>query len=473
MSGRYWWLMLALTPIFFLLAVQPSVDAALADQLKQLQQLITVGKTWLPAKPSHVIGGQPVGNTLWQRGADGLTLQKADSRVYLPLNFDGLRLPTQALKLIELDLSAAQSAQLKLYHRAQLSGPAAGSKTIDIAPGRQTLELDATSLNWSIDGQSVAWGQQHQTLATLRIHPYGQPAVITLHRISLHPLSQNPPPDQAAARISGSASPPDLSELSKRFWWSTAKVRNQLDSFHQKPALWGQAQINQPRLPHPGWIAALGLGLLVALVRPALRPAAALALLMLSVWWCFSQPRWEPGYLAVAAASLALCIVLSRLKPSAPSRQHLPPTSKARSLVDLAILMIPLAMLMALFIASLLSADGGQWSVSPLRWLTYLLWAMVQQWVVCTVLFPLARRAGLAAAPAIATVALIFGLTHLPNMELMLLTWLLALACLWHFNRHQKLFPAVALHVMAGSLLLAAAPLPLIYSASAGPGFWG
>lgn len=136
-------------------------------------------------------------------------------------------------------------------------------------------------------------------------------------------------------------------------------------------------------------------------------------------------------------------------------------------------MMIPLAMLMALFIASLLSADGGQWSVSPLRWLTYLLWAMVQQWVVCTVLFPLARRAGLAAAPAIATVALIFGLTHLPNMELMLLTWLLALACLWHFNRHQKLFPAVALHVMAGSLLLAAAPLPLIYSASAGPGFWG
>ncbi len=432
------------------------------------------GKQWDLADPASIIGGQPVGKVRWQQNNQGLTLDAPAAEVYVPLNFDGLLLPADALSQLTLNYHAQQRAQIRLYHRAQLEGPAARSTTLTLPPDKQQLVVDLKAIDWSIDAEPVPWGQQDGAIATLRIHPIGAAGSIALSQVSVGPAGKS-------EAQSGQSSPQGSTPLEPihdySFWWSSAQVRQNLEDFRHSPLSWqGMKSVPAPARSN-GWaIFAVLVGLFVWM---RWRNRSALVLLVAAIWICFSQPSWQVTYLACAIAALFFCIYIQttsarRILDAEPSNaQIVAPSDKAKKSV-LTDFLLASALLAVLYLAMLLLDGQSQsWGVAPRRWLIYLVWAGLQQWVVCGVIYPLVRRYSADPMPGIVISAFIFGWAHQPNLELMLLTWLLGLACLWHYSRHQTLWAPMALHMMAGSALLIVTPLPLLYSVSAGPGFWG
>ncbi|MFK7954486.1 MAG: lysostaphin resistance A-like protein [Lysobacterales bacterium] len=474
MSIRSAGLLLALTPILFLLAAQPAITSALRAQLAQSEQLVTQGKYWRLGEPASMIGRQPVGQAQWAQSVSGLTVYTLDSDVYVPLNFDGLLLPARALSQLTLSYKTQKTARVRFYHRATLGGPAARSDTLELKPDRQQMLVDMDGLGWSIEAKPVAWGQDDGTIATLRLHPIGADTQVELNQVSLTPAgvgSQDKGPSPPLDRAGWTP----ISD--QTFWWSTAQVRRTLERIRHNPLSWQRFPSPATSAPTHHWVAmTILLGLLIV---SGLRRRSTLVLLVISVWWCFSQPIWDMAYLTYAAMTLLLCIFVSstgtqntaELTDDGVKMVGRPVAAKSHALIEFFLL---LALLCALFTAMLLLDGQSQsWWFAPRRWLIYLVWAALQQWVVCKVIYPLARRDGASRTLSVIVSAFIFGWAHLPNLELMILTWLLGLACLWHYSRHQTLWAPVVLHMVAGSALLAVNPLPFLYSVSAGPGYWG
>lgn len=475
MSKAVAWLLLLATPVWFVLAVQPARQEALAAETSLTQTLLKQGYRWHLNEPANLIGQRPVGVEAWTFDESGLRLQQASSTTYVPLNFRGRTLPAENLSRLRVVLAVSQPVKLRLFHRATLDGPAARSEPITIEPNQLFVDLDLRDLQWTVEDRRSSWGQGKSRVATLRVHPTDRPADLTLFEVHLAPtpttgtaVSTNLQTiENPAAANDGSPGTPGQSWAD----WSPSKLRRALDQIRVDPRQWQRSE--PPARWLPGWPTYLTVAviLLGAMTQSRWRAAAALLLLAVSLWWGFSQAQWQLAGVAACLIALLLCVSI-RYAPAARDAlsQRLPMPRPSGSLIDLR----RLAVLMALLLAWLVLTDdpAASWRLEPGRWATYLGWAAVQQWVLCTVLYPLSLLAGVGSAAAIAVAALIFGLSHLPNLELMLMTWVLALGCLWHYSRHQQLLTPMALHGAAGIVLLAVAPTPMLYSASAGPGFW-
>ncbi len=475
MSKAPAWLLLLLTPLGFVLAVQPARQEAMRAELAQTEALLNDGYRWQLNEAESLVGGQPVGVDSWTFGPAGLTLTQASSTTYVPLNFGGRTLPAEKLSRLYLMVVVSQPVKLRLWHRASLEGPAARSEAVNLRPDQPSVVLNLKELHWTVDGRESSWGQGTGSVATLRIHPAHQPVDVTLLRVHLGPeVSSDGQINLTAALGDGSRSSTDAAPNvleQGRAAWSPSALRRALNGYRADPSRWTFAE--PPSRALPGWTAYLLVvgTLLCSMVWRRCSAAAALMILVVSLWWVFSQAAWQAAGAAACVMALALC---SLVRHSPAAREALDRLMPAPRSVGYRIDLLRLTALLVFLLACLLltDSDRSSWGLEPARWLTYLAWAAVQQWMLCTVLYPLGRLAGAGAATAIAIAALIFGFSHLPNLELMLMTWLLALGCVWHYSRHRRLLAPIALHGIAGTVLLVIAPTPLLYSASAGPGFW-
>ncbi|MEM7708224.1 MAG: CPBP family glutamic-type intramembrane protease [Pseudomonadota bacterium] len=475
MSKAVAWLLLLATPFWFVLAVQPARQEALAAETSLTQTLLQQGYRWHLNEPANLIGQRPVGVEAWTFGESGLRLQQASSTTYVPLNFRGRTLPAENLSRLRVVMAVSQTVNLRLFHRATLDGPAARSEAVTVEPNQLLVDLDLRDLHWTIDGRQSAWGQGTASVATLRVHPTDRPADLTLIEVHLAPTPTTGTAVSTNLQMieNPAAANPGSLTAHGQSWadWSPSALRRALDQIRVDPRQWQRSE--PPARWLPGWPTYLTVAviLLGAMMQSRWRAAAALLLLAVSLWWGFSQAQWQLAGVAACLIALVLCVSI-RYQPAARDvlSRRLPTPRPTGSLADLR----RLAVLMALLLAWLVLTDDrtDSWRLDPGRWATYLCWAAVQQWVLCTVLYPLSLLAGAGSAAAIAVAALIFGLSHLPNLELMLMTWVLALGCLLHYSRHQQLLTPMALHGAAGIVLLAMAPTPMLYSASAGPGFW-
>ncbi|MEM9184430.1 MAG: hypothetical protein AAGB27_14855, partial [Pseudomonadota bacterium] len=118
MSKAVAWLLLLATPVWFVLAVQPARQEALAAETSLTQTLLKQGYRWHLNEPANLIGQRPVGVEAWTFDESGLRLQQASSTTYVPLNFRGRTLPAENLSRLRVVLAVSQPVKLRLFHRA-------------------------------------------------------------------------------------------------------------------------------------------------------------------------------------------------------------------------------------------------------------------------------------------------------------------------------------------------------------------
>lgn len=119
--------------------------------------------------------------------------------------------------------------------------------------------------------------------------------------------------------------------------------------------------------------------------------------------------------------------------------------------------LVPLA---ALVCAGMLTVAYFSGSLHDLRgarapfWhaLLYLVWAFVQEYITMSFIFVrLEDRLG--ARMAILTTATLFCLAHVPNLILMVVTFILALLFCWFFYRFRNIYPVAIAHGLLGLTL--------------------
>jgi hypothetical protein len=93
----------------------------------------------------------------------------------------------------------------------------------------------------------------------------------------------------------------------------------------------------------------------------------------------------------------------------------------------------------------------------------YLLWSVVQQWILQTRVYG-ALRVRFAPAQAAWIAASIFALFHLPNFGLMILSLLAARVWCWHFERHGRWLPIALSHSCLGFATMSWLPPSLLLS---------
>ena len=102
----------------------------------------------------------------------------------------------------------------------------------------------------------------------------------------------------------------------------------------------------------------------------------------------------------------------------------------------------------------LVAVSGGHLKPpAPGYVLTYLLWAILQQWLMLAVVLRRLEGGRLSPAVAVLIAALVFALMHTPNGVLMQLCLLAELWWAWCFRRSRALLPVAVAHVACALLV--------------------
>lgn len=120
-----------------------------------------------------------------------------------------------------------------------------------------------------------------------------------------------------------------------------------------------------------------------------------------------------------------------------------------------------LALLLLLLAIPAGARPGLHWAGLPL----YVLWAALQQWLICCVFAERLRASGLAPHWIALAAALVFALLHTPNAALMLATFTGGLLWSAIWLRERGLWPIALSHALAAGLLVQGLPPVLLRSA--------
>jgi hypothetical protein len=210
-------------------------------------------------------------------------------------------------------------------------------------------------------------------------------------------------------------------------------------------------------------------------VRPARAPVARAAFELAGVfgpWLLLAWAGWpmrdsEPAAIVALAASL---LGAALLRDPRPDWSWLGTRSAWRA--SGLFLMAAAAVVGAAACANALDGDGFHWMPfgSDHAW-RYPFWALLQQWLLLRAITPRMRLFVASDASACLAAGALFGLLHLPNLSLMLLTFGAGTAWAWLGLRHRALLPLVASHAILGLSLFAVVPPWLVRSAEIGGRF--
>ena len=405
-------------------------------------------------------------------GDDGLTLSLAPGAANLPLGFDGRCLRATHFPWLVVSYLSDQPLRLALVHAVAAGGEQRLSE-VPLPAGNDRLRVDLRTLDWRAGGASGpgrTLGDVDGDLCEFRLVPVA--AVSTRLRLSDLRFETDSDASQLPANT-----PIQLG------WQRPATLLADRDAqIEHADQSWPIAPAWPPLLGSwAGWLAAISsaVALLLALLRgrrqqSGQRWTRAVVLLALLGWVLLLvelQPLASPP--ALASLTLGLAALLWLRPPSrGPSTHWLGTWAAWRSILPITTIVL----LSAWLIGHWQGRAAPHWPAAD-DWLRYLLWAMLQQWLLQRVLQPVlspvanrtTRLSWLAALPAAAA----FAALHLPNFELAVLCLLAGLWWTRHFQRHHSWLPLITVHVLLGSLLPELLPPDWLYSAEVGARYPG
>ena len=425
---------------------------------------------WRLRQPHDLVAGRAFGAADVQRADHGLRIR---SRAGTPFE---LGLPISVMldpghwPLLTLRGSADAPFRLGLAWRPRLEQPACLAwRESPVAAGALHISIDLRRLRWRVADGSACAAPQRIAMLRLRLElPAG--ASLRLDDVALRRETPLPLPTRPSLQLSADPAvatrqlaDPALPAAPWLALPAAASAETQL-------ALRQRIQWQRPGaliLPHGdapaatsepgghGWLAWIGaLGYLLVLAGLAIGSPPQPQRRWLELVGCLAGPLWLviglhlglrlslPGLLGFTGALLFAAQAEWRQRPASwrwlgDWRAWLPPFA-----------LLPLVLL-------LIAGYGGQHATAPTpgRVLVYLLWAVLQQWLMLAVILRRLEGGRLSPALAVLLTALVFALMHTPNGTLMQLCLMAELWWAWCFRRWRALLPVAVAHAACALLM--------------------
>ncbi|HEX8778358.1 MAG TPA: CPBP family glutamic-type intramembrane protease, partial [Rhodanobacter sp.] len=428
---------------------------------------------WRLRQPRDLVAGRAFGAADVRHAGGGLRIRSRDGTPFeLGLPVSGMLDPGH-WPLLALDGEVDAPFRLGVAWRPRLGQPGClGWQDTPVAAGPVHAVVDLHRLHWrAADGKNCAAPQRIQMLRLRLALPAGASLhldEVALRRDAYLPVPARPSlqlsPDPATARrqladpalpaapwiaLPAGASAEMQLALRQLVWWQRPGAL--ILPHGGTPMAAGESGGN-------GWLPWIGtIGYLLALAGLAWRAPRLRGRRWLELIACLAGPLWLvvglqlglrlslPGLLCFGGALLFAAHAEWRQRPGnwrwlGGWRAWLTPFA-----------LLPLALL-------LITGYGGHYKApTPGHVLIYLLWAILQQWLLLAVVLRRLEGGRLRPGLAVLLTALAFALLHTPNGVLMQLCLLAELWWAWCFRRSRALLPVAAAH--AACALLAEAGL--------------
>jgi membrane protease YdiL (CAAX protease family) len=502
---------IGLSIVLFWWLAELAMERHLLSQTAYQQQQLQQGWRWEMDQLSDLVGRSATRLKNLELVQGQLLGYRDVKPGFLSLDFRGRRLDAKIHHMLQIRIWLERPALLGIFHSEVLGGPVLSTATVDLMAGWQLVELDLAQRPWQaniyrnqkrVSGPEPAtWGGEFGIVSSLRIHPsMGSANHFKIDWVRLLPSEPTPWAHRPRVELtsfdfplpeknhSGLRAPlfflPEQIASVERILAFRDQIGQRTPSASLLPS--SSQGLADPATPDPrrSWLALeisilTGLTGLAATVPGRQRfSERSLALAQLAgllglaaslLTWADNEVLEDPG-LAVTLALLAALMVALLFRAREQLIPNLKSTSRAWS--DTSRLII--ATLVPLFILVVLNDQLSPPTLAEMlpRFGSYLIWATLQQMVLCIVLLSIMKRLKFRKQPATLAATVLFGMAHFPNFALMVGTLILAQLCLWLYQRHDSLLPGIALHAILGTLYLESMPETLLRSGAIGERFF-
>lgn len=435
--------------------------------------------SWTLRSPSDLVAGRVFGNAVVSTVTDGIAITSRDGTPFelgLPLAapIDLFHWP-----LLRIDVQGDRPGTMGLRYQPLESGVACSAERVASIPANGgPLSIDLKTLEWHTP-QGAACPPPGVVAYMLRLQvtmrtgttliarsvvtnshlPVAIPAVINARTADIQwpggdiAAKWTPDPQQVArygapvVRLPEGASSSEFMLL----------LRNRIRQFWPAAIIlpFGAALPEHAAAPMPSWLDGSVCGLylvwllwLAVRQRPGVvRPWTEVAAIAVGPLWLIAGLRWGPEPSAPGIVAFAAALIYGGQSESRRRPVDWGWWGRKRSDWLYPLLPLPVA-------AALLLTDGHPLLHLDARHiLTYLGWALLQQWAMLALVMGRLERTGLPKAAVIIMTATLFALLHTPNGSLMQLCLLAELWWAWSFMRSPRLLPIALAHAATALLV--------------------
>ena len=509
--------------VWLLFVTATALAMAMLDQLARLQLrqhlqatasavlgALSHGDTphrWSASVANDIIAGRPFGSDDSAFVGNGLRVRSHGDSIQigfvLDTDIDLLLFPD-----LDIDLDSERAGTLSLIIGSSLESTPCQSSPAPLPPGDSSLTLDLRRLAWRCAGEASTVPTRAAMLRIQLDLPANSSA--TLHTVRAQPATRLTPESLASLSAPLLPSPRQTVEFHRALDRAASDTRRMAWPILQLPL---DGRVEQSLLARDQIRAAIPDALIVQ--RGSLAAIAAGA-----QSWKPAKPVVAPSKLAwLLLAGYVAALLMLRLKP--------PLDPRLRALLELlATIVVPISLVvggwigdnisppvlgasaatlvfalslliggapaqptartlkrgwwvalasLALCVALILELGNGHISLEmpPLARIgRYLVWAALQQFLVCVIISERIER--LSGSPRLAMLgaALIFALLHTPNGMLMQLSFVAGLIWIWNWQLHRALLANIVAHAASGLLLATSMPPQWLHSAEVSARFF-
>lgn len=411
---------------------------------------------------AELVKGHGLSGFTWTSG----TLSGEGQDPYFYLNLEGRYIDAARFTGIRLRLRSENENAMRLFHQQVRQDQIHASELIPLVPGWQMLTLSLPALDWHVKNLAdpdapapdSSWGGDTGVVTAFRIDPVRSGA-FEIDWVEISDGDNRPRAVDEVVTFVGLDDPlfERMREESDRTWhiadarrartpeteqWARKEIARFFPSAVVFPRPPTEQELVFPPLEARGMTAFIPAGVFIA------------ALLVLVVRDQVPSP-WRELVAVIALFAMLEAFIywlphLSKLwtillaVPLLGAMWELVPKSAPRYLLGdkRAWLLVTPIILVSLIVLFAVPFEGFEAYSAPKSLGRYFLWALVQQFVVAVLI--LGRLREVFGKAAIVLSAGIFGLLHFPNFGLMVATFVLGIALLHIYERHQNLLAIAA-----------------------------
>lgn len=459
--------------LFDLRDLAARITAAHLQQVADRQTAL-IGQTrppwqWRLRQPHDLVAGRAFGAAEVRRIDGGLRITSRDGTPFeLGLPVSGMLDPGH-WPLLSLHGAADAPFRLGVAWQPRLGRPGCyGWQDAPVAAGPLQLSLDLRRLRWrAADGSDCAAPERIQVLRLKLVLP--KHASLQLDEVALRRDTPLPIPVQPALQLSSDPATATRqlagAALPAAPWIALPAGAPAETQLALRQLVWLQRP-GALILPHgatpraagkpadrawPSWAGTLAY--MLALAGLARWPPRLPQRHWLELAGCLAGPLWlVVGLQLGLRLSLPCLLVFAGALLFAAQAEWRQPPRNWHWLGGWRAWLPPLALILPALL--LVAVSGGHLKPpAPGHVLTYLLWAILQQWLMLAVVLRRLEGGRLSPAVAVLIAALVFALMHTPNGVLMQLCLLAELWWAWCFRRSRALLPVAVAHVACALLV--------------------